>query len=402
MQEGRSSLSRMKFTVSGGNSPEIPLDFDYQATTPCAPEVVEVMKPYWNDFWGNASNRQTRAGTQASAATSLAREKLANCLNVKPDRLIFTSGATEANNLALLGHARAKALKLGKPGHLITVSTEHHSVRDPLRQLQREGFSLTELMPNSQGILSAEKLSQAFKNDTILVSVMFANNEIGVVQPLAELQELCHKRGIILHTDAAQAFGQLNIDFHQLGADLLTISAHKIYGPKGIGALVMRENVPILPLQWGGGQEQGFRPGTLALPLIVGFAKAAELSINNLMERQTRLRFLRDQLWEGLQQKIPALIINGTLENRLATNLNFTVLGIRGHRLHRALRPFLNCSSGSACSNGEPSHVLKAIGRTSKEAESSLRLSLGRETTIEQVNKAIDIITKVVLDLRKA
>ena len=380
---------------------EIPLDFDYQSTTPCDPEVIDAMAPYWNDFWGNASSRHSRAGLHASAAVSLAREQLTSYLRIKPERLIFTSGATEANNLALLGHARAKALAMGRAGHLITVATEHHSVIDPLRQLQREGFRLTEIKPASDGIVPAEKLKDAFQDDTFLVSVMMANNEIGVVQPLAELTKLCRERGVTFHSDSVQAFGQLPFHIDELGIDLLTFSGHKIYGPKGIGALIIRESIPLTPLQWGGGQEKGIRSGTLPTPLVVGLAKAAEIAFRDVSLRHKNFIDLRNELMNGLRENIPGLIINGSIKYRLPNNLNITVPGVRGHQLHSALRPVLVCSSGSACSNGEPSHVLRAIGRNAEEAAASIRLSLGRNSTMSQVRKAIELITKVVSRLKE-
>ncbi len=377
------------------------LNFDSQATTPCAPEVFAAMEPYWNQIWGNASNRQSRIGLQASAAVGLAREQLAEYLHVKPERLIFTSGATEANNLALLGYARARSLELGQPGHLITVSTEHKSVIGPLKQLQKEGFRLTEIDPASDGLLYPEQLVQAFEKDTFLVSVMMANNEIGVLQPLDQLAELCQQRGVVFHSDAVQAVGKINFEIDKIGINLLTFSGHKIYGPKGIGALVIQENTPILPLQWGGGQEHGIRPGTIPVPLVVGLAKAAEIAFEELDIAQVRLFNLRNELWNGLREKIPDVMLNGSMEHRLPNNLNITIPGIRGRLLHQYLRPFMTCSSGSACSNGEPSHVLMALGRSKFEAESSLRLSLGRYTTIEHIKEAVFLITKVVSDLRK-
>ena len=228
-----------------------------------------------------------------------------------------------------------------------------------------------------------------------------ANNEIGVLQPLSELTKLCSERGIVFHTDAAQAFGQLTFNLDHIGIDLLTISGHKIYGPKGIGALVIKPNVPILPLQWGGGQELGLRAGTVPVPLAVGLAKAAEIIFRDLNSRQLRLGKLRNQLWETLKRNLPDLIINGSISHRLEHNLNFTVPGVKGNHLHKALRPFLNCSSGSACSNGEASYVLREIGRTKEEAESSLRLSLGRSTTIDQVDMAVNVITQVVKRMRE-
>ena len=377
-----------------------PLNFDYQSSTPCSERVLKAMQPYWNELWGNPSNRQTRIGLNASAAISLARDNIANCLEVSPERIIFTSGATEANNLALIGHARARAKEVGRPGHLITISTEHHSVLDPLRQLKNEGFSITELNPKPDGILCLKELENAFNIDTFLVSIMLANNEIGVIQPIQKVSQLCKDKGVTLHSDAAQAFGNISINFDDLGIDLMTISSHKIYGPKGIGALVIRENISIEPLIWGGGQENGIRSGTLPVPLIIGFAKASEIALEELDQNNIRVNILRNKLWDDLSENIPGLLINGSLNERLFHNLNFTIGGVIGTRLQKLLKPLIVCSSSSACSNGSPSHVLMAIGRSSKEAESSLRLSLGRDTTMQDIKKAVALITKVIEELR--
>ena len=349
------------------------------------------MAPFWSSDWGNPSSRQHRLGLSASAAVKLARRQLAETLGVNPERLVFTSGATEANNLALLGHARA----LGK-AHLISVASEHHAVLDPLKQLQREGFSVTLLTPGPDGLITPAQLQEAITPDTRLVSVMAANNEIGVLQPLDQLGALCQAHGITLHSDAAQAFGTVPLAPDALGIDLLSLSAHKLYGPKGIGALVLREGITIEPLQWGGGQEAGLRAGTLPTALIVGFAAAARLALQEQDQRNSRLQKLRDQLWEGLQQRLPGVLLNGALQPRLPHNLNISLPGVNGSRLHRALRPHLACSSGSACSNGAPSHVLQAIGRSRAEAEASLRLSLGRDTTATDVDQAIAAITDAV------
>ena len=377
-----------------------PLEFDFQATTPCAAEVVAAMAPFWSEHWGNPSSRQHRLGLSASAAVKLARRQMADVLGVTPERLVFTSGATEANNLALLGHARALARQHGRPGHLISIKTEHHAVLDPLKQLQREGFSVSLLQPDSQGLITPSQLEAALTDTTDLVSVMAANNEIGVLQPLKALAELCHASGVTLHSDAAQAFGHIELKPDQIGLDLMSISAHKLNGPKGIGALLIRDSIALEPLQWGGGQEQGLRPGTLPTPLIVGMARATTLVMADLPSRTQRLRQLRNDLWEGLRCRIPGLLLNGALEPRLAHNLNITVPGVSGSSLHRALRPTLACSSGSACSNGAPSHVLLAIGRSRRDAEASLRLSLGRETTEADVQRAIDVIPVAVADAR--
>ena len=372
-----------------------PLSFDYQSSTPCLQEVIEVMAPYWQEYWGNASSRQNRLGLHSAATVSLAREQICEYLKIQPSRLIFTSGATESNNLALLGHARHKASVTGKTGHLITMTTEHHSVLDPMRQLQNEGFRLTEVKPNSDGLLSIDLLTNVLEEDTFLVSIMLANNEIGVIQPIKEIASLCREYGVTFHCDAVQGFGFLPLELHQTHIDLVSISAHKIYGPKGIGALVIQEDVPILPLQWGGGQENGLRPGTIPVPLIVGFAKAVEIASQDLSERNQKLRNLRDKMLNGLQSEIPNLIINGSVDQRLPHNLNISIPGVNGSRLHRELRPFISCSSGSACSNGELSHVLLEIGRNHREAEASLRLSLGRDTSFADIEAAIKCISKV-------
>ena len=374
---------------------------DHQATTPCHPSVIEAMEPWWREQWGNPSSRQHRLGLTAAAAISSARERLAGSLGIRAEELIFTSGATEANNLALLGHARARALTDGAPGHLISVASEHHAVLDPLLQLKEEGFRITLLPPQGNGLIEVEQLEEAIQPDTQLLSVMVANNEIGVIQPIPELSAVCDSRGITMHTDAAQAYGHLPLHAEELGCALISLSAHKFNGPKGIGALVVRAGTQLQPLQWGGGQEQGLRAGTLPVPLIMGMAAAAELSMNDLEERQVRLQTLRDQLWQGLKDRNPTITLNGALQPRLAHNLNITVPAISGSRLQRALRPQLACSSGSACSRGEPSHVLQSIGRNRFEAESSLRLSLGRDTTTTDIDGAIEVITDAIQTLTK-
>ena len=368
-----------------------PLLLDFQATTPCAREVVDAMAPYWSEAWGNPSSRQHRLGLHASAAVNLARRQLADSLGLAPERIVFTSGATEANNLALLGHARHWG-----SGHVISVSTEHHAVLDPLAQLKREGFRVTLLQPEADGLIDPARLREAITDDTRLVSVMTANNEIGVLQPMAELAAICRTAGITLHSDAAQAYGHIPFQPDQLGLDLVSLSAHKLYGPKGIGALVVREGIELEPLQWGGGQEAGLRAGTLPTALIVGFAAAAELAMADLPQRQQRQKQLRDLLWTDLHRRIPDLQRNGAEQPRLSHNLNVTVPGVNGARLHRALRPHLACSSGSACSNGEPSHVLQALGRSRSESEASLRLSLGRTTTREDIRQAVNAISDAV------
>ena len=378
------------------NSHSFPLEFDYQATTPCDEEVLDAMKPYWNNCFGNPSSRQHRNGLKASAAVGVAREKLSELIGILPENLIFTSGATEANNLAILGHARARAFEIGKPGHLITSLTEHRSVLDPMRQLKNEGFHLTELCPNDEGLITQSQLEDAINSETILVSIMTGNNEIGVLQPIANLAESCKSHDIIFHTDAVQSFGHIPLHENYLGADLVSLSAHKLYGPKGIGALVMNSNVSILPLQWGGGQENGLRPGTLPVPLIVGFAKAVEIAMRDIKTQSNKIKLLRDYLWDKLLINIPGLIVNGSLDERLPNNLNFTVPNVKGVALFEKLKPLLSCSSGSACSMGEASHVLLALGRDSNQAKASIRLSLSKFTTGEDVDQVIKILIEII------
>ncbi len=387
-------------TTSADLIPGDLIQLDHQATTPCHPLVVKAMEPWWEQDWGNASSRQHRLGLTAAAAVASARSRLASHLGVEANDLIFTSGATEANNLALLGHARARAQAEGRCGHVVTLATEHHAVLDPMHQLQREGFALTVLHPKDTGLIDANALKGVLRDDTQLVSVMVANNEIGVVQPMRELAELCQSRGITLHTDAAQAFGHLRLNRDELGCDLISLSAHKLNGPKGIGALVKRRNVSIQPLFWGGGQEQELRPGTLPVPLIVGFAAAADLAHADLETRQDQLATLRDQLWQGLKSRHPQLRMNGAPEPRLAHNLNITVPDVSGVRLHRCLKRSMACSSGSACSRGQPSHALQAIGLSRREAEASLRLSLGRTTTVADIHRAVDAISACITQLQ--
>ena len=372
------------------------INLDHQATTPCHPSVIQAMEPWWREQWGNPSSRQHRLGLTAAAAIGSARERLASSLGIKSEELIFTSGATEANNLALLGHARARALSDGGPGHLVSVASEHHAVLDPLLQLKQEGFQITLLRPQVNGLITVEQLEQAIQPNTQLISVMVANNEIGVIQPIQALSAVCNSHGITMHTDAAQAYGHLPLDAEELGCALISLSAHKFNGPKGIGALVVRAGTQLQPLQWGGGQEQGLRAGTLPVPLIMGMAAAAELSMHDLEDRQARLQALRDQLWEELKDRNPTIQLNGALQPRLAHNLNLTIPDVSGSRLHRALRSRLACSSGSACSRGEPSHVLQSIGRSRLEAEGSLRLSLGRDTTATDIDGAIEVITTAI------
>ncbi len=373
-----------------------PILLDYQSSTPCLDEVVEVMKPYWTKNFANPSSKGNLPGLFASSALELAREQVERRLKLIDKKIIFTSGATESNNLAILGFARNFFKNSGKYGHIITLKTEHHAVLEPVRQLEKEGFSVTEINPGKDGLISEETFLKALKDNTFLVSIMYANNEIGVVQPIEDIFKICQTKKIILHTDAAQCLGYLPIKNFNSIANMITISSHKIYGPKGVGLLILDKDIEICPLQYGGGQEFGYRSGTIPLPLIVGFSKAIELSIKNQISNAVQLLDNRNILMNGLLERNDQLLINGSITKRLPHNLNVTILNKRGSQIHKYLKSRIICSTGSACSNGRPSHVLQAIGRSFKESESSLRLSIGLMTTTDEVERAISIITKSI------
>ena len=378
-----------------------PILLDFQSSTPCLREVVEEMNSYWIENFANPSSRGTLSGLYASATLEVARNKIQENLNLLNKKIIFTSGATESNNLALFGFARNFQQRTGKYGNIITLKTEHKAVLEPLRQLKKEGFSITELNPESNGLILEENLLNALREDTFLISIMLANNEIGVIQPIEKIFKICQKNNIKFHTDAAQCLGYLPIkDFDSL-ANMITLSSHKIYGPKGIGLLIIDEDIQLNPLLYGGGQEFGYRSGTIPLPLIVGFAKAMELAIKNQARNSTQLSILRDTLMNGLLQNNSKILINGSIIDRLPHNLNLTVLDVNGSTFHKYIKHQIACSSGSACSNGEVSHVLTSLGRSFKEAESSVRLSIGLTTTTEEIKRSIDVITETINKLRK-
>ncbi len=377
-----------------------PILLDYQSSTPCLEEVVESMKPYWSDIFSNPSSKSNLAGINASAILEVSREKIQKYLSLREKKIIFTSGATESNNLALLGFARNYYKQTENYGHIITLKTEHRAVLEPLNQLKKEGFNVTEICPEKDGLISEEKFISYLRDDTFLVSIMMANNEIGVIQPLKEISEICRSREITLHSDYAQCLGFLELDSLDTVGNMLTISSHKIYGPKGVGLLLIDRDIQLQPLILGGGQEFGLRSGTLPLPLIVGFTKAIEIAVFNQKKNSERFLFQRDTLLKGLLANNSGLKINGSMKERLPNNLNLTVLDINGSKLHRSLKSKIICSSGSACSNGEISHVLLALGRSFKEAESSLRLSIGLMTSNEDIEKSIQIITNNIKLLR--
>jgi len=361
---------------------------------------VDSMEPYWSKIFSNPSSKSNLAGINASAILEVSREKIKEYLFLEKKKVIFTSGATESNNLALLGFARNFYKEKEKFGHIITMKTEHKAVLEPLNLLKNEGFDVTEISPEKDGLISEEKFKSSIRDDTFLVSIMMANNEIGVIQPLKNISEICRLNKITLHSDYAQCLGSIKLDSLDSIANMLTISSHKIYGPKGVGLLLIDRDIDLQPLILGGGQEFGLRSGTLPLPLIVGFTKAIETAVLNQKKNTEKLLFHRDTLLKGLLVNNSGLKINGSMKERLPHNLNLTVLDVNGSKLHKSLKSKIICSSGSACSNGEPSHVLLALGRSFKEAESSLRLSIGLMTTAEDIEKSIQIITDTIKSLR--
>jgi cysteine desulfurase len=377
-----------------------PILLDYQSSTPCSKDVVDSMKPFWSEIFSNPANKSNLAGINASAILEASREKIEQSLFLKNKKVIFTSGATESNNLALLGFARNFYKKTGNYGHIITLKTEHKAVLEPLNQLKKEGFMVTEINPEKDGLISEEQFKKNIREDTFLVSVMLANNEIGVIQPLENISKICKSRGITLHSDFAQCLGYIELDNLLSDVNMITMSSHKIYGPKGIGLLLIDEEINLEPLIVGGGQEYGLRSGTLPLPLVVGFAKAIEIAVLNQKNNAEKLLFYRNNLLEGLLKNNSGLLINGSIEKRLPHNLNLTVLDLNGAKFHKLLKSKIICSTGSACSNGEPSHVLLALGRSLKEAESSIRLSIGLSTNSKDIKQAIHILTNTIRSLR--
>lgn len=375
-----------------------PIYLDHHATTPVDPRVLEVMLPFFSEEFGNAASVIHAFGRRAAAAVDDARERIAAVLGAEPREIVFTSGATEANNLALKGSAR---LRRQHRDHLVAVVTEHPAVLDVCDALEAEGFRVTRLPVSSDGLVDPAAVGEAITDRTAVVSVMLANNEIGVLQPVAEIAERCRDRGVPLHTDAAQAVGKVPVDVDVLGVGLLSLSAHKFYGPKGVGALFVRQRRPrvrLTPVQHGGGHEGGLRSGTLPVPLIVGMARALELSAGELEGESKRLRELRDRMWRLLCEALPGRVTrNGAEEPRLPGNLSVTLAGVDADRLLLALHD-VAISSGSACStaNPAPSHVLLALGLSEAQAKSSIRVGLGRHTSQEEVDRAVARIAEEV------
>ena len=388
-----------------------PIYLDCHATTPVDERVLAAMLPYFTEHFGNPSSINHMYGWETEAAVKQAREVLAAAINATPEEIVFTSGATEANNLAIKGVAEAY---FQKGQHIITVATEHNAVIDPCNYLKSLGFEITFLPVQGDGLIDLSLLEQAFRDDTILVSVMAANNEIGVLQPLGEIGRICKERNVLFHTDAAQALGKITLDVQVMNIDLMSMTAHKLYGPKGIGALYVRRRNPRVKLAsqlHGGGHERGMRSGTLYTPQIVGFAQAVEIALQEQTAecdkpfgylRSNRLTKLRESLWEKLSQ-LEGIHLNGHPTQRLPGNLNVSVEGVDGSALLLGLQPVMAVSSGAACSSTStaPSHVLMALGHSEKLAYASIRFGIGRFNTAEEINQVAEHFVSTVQSLRK-
>lgn len=379
---------------------QLPIYLDYSATTPVDPRVVDAMIPWLRDNFGNAASRSHSYGWAAEKAVDQARQQVAELVNCDTRELVWTSGATESINLALKGVAHFYKDK-GK--HLVTVKTEHKATLDTMRELERAGFEVTYLDVKDNGLLDLAKLEAALRPDTILVSVMYVNNEIGVIQDIAAIGELIRSRGIVFHVDAAQATGKVVVDLAQIKVDLMSFSAHKTYGPKGVGALFVRRKPRIrLEAQMhGGGHERGLRSGTLPTHQIVGMGEAFRLAREEMATDNERIRMLRDRLWAGISQT-EQVFLNGDIEQRVPHNLNASFNFVEGESMIMAMKD-VAVSSGSACTSAslEPSYVLRALGRSDELAHSSIRFTVGRFTTPEEIDFTIDLVTRQVARLRE-
>lgn len=376
---------------------------DHHATTPVDARVIEAMRPWAEREFGNAASRTHAFGWRAEAAVDVAREAVARAIGARePREIVFTSGATESDNLALLGVARAGRTR---GDHVVTVATEHAAVLEPCEQLAREGFRVTVLPVDRDGLVDPDDVARALDDRTLLVSVMAANNEIGVLQPIAAIARVCRERGVLFHTDAAQAIGKVPFDAAALGADLVSLTAHKLYGPKGVGALYVRSGRPrirIEPLLFGGGHEMGLRPGTLPVPLVVGLGRAIEIAVEERESEAGRVGALRDRLFARLAA-LGGIARNGHASERLPGNLNVAIDGIEADALLAALRD-VAISTGSACSSAkpEPSHVLRALGLPERAVRASIRIGLGRGTTEAEIETAAARLCEEIAALRAA
>ena len=380
---------------------EFPIYMDNHSTTCVDPRVLESMLPYFCKQYGNAASVNHVFGWRAGEAVESARAQVASLLNADPKAVIFTSGATESNNIALKG-----VLRSAPPGsHLIVNAAEHKAILDPAKALQREGYSVTVLPVDRYGVVDPHRIADSIEPKTVLVSVMFANNEVGSINPIAEIAELCRKRGVLFHTDATQAVGKVPINLESVPIDLLSLSAHKFYGPKGIGALYVRRGEPrirIEPLVDGGGHERRLRSGTLPVPLIVGIGAACALSQSSMEEESARIRGLRDRLWSGLQTRINDIHFNGHPELRLSGNANVSFSGVNSEALMMQLKDVVALSSGSACTTAdpEPSHVLTAMGVSEELIESTIRFGIGRFNNADEIEIVLEQLAGSVKKLR--
>jgi cysteine desulfurase len=374
--------------------PHLPIYLDYNATTPVDKRVLEAMLPYFSEHFGNAASRSHLYGWESDEAVAKARKQIAKLLNCNVKELAFTSGATESNNLATKGLFEQFGIT---KKHIITVQTEHKAVLDVCKALEKQGADVTYLKPNPDGLIDIEQVAEVLRPDTLLVSVMYANNEIGVIQPITQIAEIVHANGSLLHTDATQAVGKIPIDVQAEGIDLLSLAAHKLYGPKGIGALFVKKDVEIMAQMDGGGHERGRRSGTLNVPGIVGLGKACEVAQKEMKAEAERLNELRNYLENSILEILSNTFVNGNQSQRMANLTNICFDGIDGEALLSRLKD-IAVSSGSACTSASvlPSHVIKALGRSDDEAYSSIRFSLGRFTTREEIEFAIGHIVEVV------
>ncbi|TAH33926.1 MAG: IscS subfamily cysteine desulfurase [Alphaproteobacteria bacterium] len=377
-----------------------PVYLDYQATTPMDPRVLDAMMPYFTEKFGNPHSRNHLFGWEAEDGVETAREQIASLINADPKEIVFTSGATESNNLAIKGAAQCHK---NKKNHIITCVTEHKCVLDSCRHLEQEGFTVTYLPVKQNGLIDLNELKNAITDKTVLVSIMAVNNEIGVIQDLAAIGKICRERGVFFHTDAAQAAGKMPMDVEAMNIDMMSISGHKIYGPKGIGALYVRRKprVRLMALISGGGQERGMRSGTLPTPLCVGLGKACEIAQNEMASESERLKKLQDRFLNGIRKELDQIYINGDMEHRIPGNLNISFAFVEGESLMMGIKN-LSVSSGSACTSAslEPSYVLRALGVEEELAHTSLRLGFGRFTTESDIDKAVHDITSAVKKLR--
>jgi cysteine desulfurase len=379
-----------------------PIYLDNHSTTRVDDRVLTAMLPYFTEHYGNPASVTHAYGWEAEAAVKQAREILAEAIRATPEEIVFTSGATEANNLAIKGVAESY---FNQGRHIITVQTEHNAVLDPCRYLESLGFEITILPVQSDGLIDINQLEKAIRNDTILVSIMAANNEIGVLQPLEQIGELCRSQNVLFHTDAAQAIGKIPLNVDAMKIDLMSLTGHKVYAPKGIGALYVRRKNPrvqLAPQLHGGGHERGMRSGTLYTPQIVGLAKAVEIAIADMIPESNRIRALRDRLWQTLQS-LDGVHLNGHPTQRLAGNLNVSFENVDGQALVLGVQSAIAVSSGSACTSAkiEPSHVLNALGIPDPLAFASIRFGIGRFNTQEDVDRAVSCVIETVRALRK-